>query len=80
MKVLKKGKGWTATKTCKGCSSVLEIEETDITYELDASDIANQQYEMDIEGRFVVECPECSQKIVFRPKDIPEKVKLNIRG
>lgn len=79
MKVLVEGKSWTIKKTCKGCGAVLEIEPTDISYEITDSDISSQQYNEDIEGTFSVNCPSCGQFIGFRKNEIPAPIKERIK-
>jgi len=79
MKVLKKGEGWSISKTCKGCKAVLQADASDIQYEITDSDLAAQQYNDDIEGTFFILCPECGQYIKFKDKELPETIKAKLK-
>ena len=79
MKVITKGKGWRLNITCKGCEAVLEIETEDLNYELSTEDATNQQYELEIEGRYFVECVECTTRIDIKSKNIPTKIREKAR-
>lgn len=79
MKILKKGKGWSKQLTCKGCKCLLEIDSNDISYSLSDADLSSQQYETEIEGKYLVECPECGLDIFLKPKDIPQVIRVTLK-
>jgi DNA-directed RNA polymerase subunit RPC12/RpoP len=79
MKIIKQGKAWSKHVDCKGCTAALEIEESDIQYEVTAADAARQQYDEEIEGTFYIECPECWQKLIIKNKDIPKPMTIRIK-
>lgn len=79
MKTITKGKGWSKRITCKGCNAVLEVEESDIKHRITDSDAASFQYELDIQGTFYVECPECWQVLTIKMKDIPSPIADRIK-
>lgn len=71
MKIITEGKGWTKRLTCRGCKSVLEIEESDLSRKLTEVDISAQQYQEEIEARYFVSCPKCTIELEVKAKDIP---------
>lgn len=78
MKVLEQGsKRWTKKFQCKGCSAVLEAEQDDLEYVVTDAHTRAQQYQEDIEGDYVVNCPECGQEAKI--KDVPPNVKAELK-
>ena len=78
MKVIEKGStNWSYKFKCKGCGAVLEAEAEDVKYIVSDALAYAKQYDVDVEGEFVVECPECgeSTKIKQIPPTIKEQIK-----
>jgi transcription elongation factor Elf1 len=80
MKIVKKGRDWFKRITCKGCETLLEIEEPDIQYKVTEMDVEAQQYEDDINGTFFVNCGNCELVLPIKVKDIPNPVIERIKG
>jgi RNase P subunit RPR2 len=79
MKVLVQGNDkWSKKFTCKGCSAVLEAEQDDIEYRITDAHTESQQYQLEIEGDFIVSCPECGQETKL--KDVPPNIKEFIKN
>jgi rubredoxin len=78
MRVIAEGKKkWTKTFSCKSCNAVLEAEKDDIIYRVTDTHTETQQYNTEIEGDFLVACPECGleRKITDVPLAIKEEIK-----
>ena len=73
MKIISQGGKWSLKLTCKGCKAVLEAEAEDVRYGL-----YSENYEDEFEGKFYVQCPNCSRKNV--KKDIPDLIAEDIKA
>lgn len=66
MKVIKNNKAWARAVTCVACSSILEIESTDVYATVDDSNHARY---------FVVDCPVCLRFVELDERTLPEWVR-----
>lgn len=80
MRVITKGViNWKKEIVCKSCSALLEIEKTDLQYDISDKEAMSQQYVLEPEGSYFVVCPECETTVIIRSKDIPQAVRNEIR-
>jgi RNase P subunit RPR2 len=66
MKIIKQGL-WEKRVVCKGCKSVLQVEEKDVRYGQYSS-----RYEDVFEGQCYITCPVCEKQTTL--KDVPSPI------
>lgn len=82
MKILEQGKAWSKKVTCRGCKSLLEIEEGDLQYEVTVEDSTRDQYKEEVQGTFYIMCPVdfCGQRLDIKAKDVATKVAEKVKN
>jgi DNA-directed RNA polymerase subunit RPC12/RpoP len=78
MKIIEDGNTkWAKRIKCKSCKVVLEVEASDLEYEVTEAMALAQQYCAEIKGHYFVLCPHCELKLII--KDVPPLVEKQIK-
>ena len=69
MKIIKYGKGYPLRVTCVNCSSVLEVERSDINFSMSMPAMAENGVLVYNESKYVI-CPVCGESNTIEEKTI----------